>query len=65
MAAAHGGAIRKLGTVKLEELFEHQHGELLRLGEFVRALGAGILGQGFLACLQRRPRKRDRVFRRP
>jgi len=34
--------------VELEELFEHQDSQKLRLGELVRTLGAGILSQGFL-----------------
>jgi len=51
--------------VELEELLEDQQREQLRLGELVRALGAGVVGQGFLAGLQGHPRQRDRVFGRP
>ena len=40
-------------VVQLAELFDHQTGEQLRLGELVRALAMAIVGQALLPRFQR------------
>jgi len=51
--------------VDFEELLDGEHGEQLRLGELVWALGVRILSQRILAGFERRPPKRDWILSRP